>query len=57
MPGGIRLQGGYRFGSLQDPDFAVRSGKGAFLNIGTRVSENLIRDLAGFWRDRLAGGQ
>jgi hypothetical protein len=55
MPGGIRLQGGYRFGSLQDPDFAVRSGKGAFLNIGTRVSENLIKDLAGFWRDRLAG--
>ncbi len=50
---GIELQGGYRFGGLQDPDFAVRSGEGWFLTFGTRITEGTLSNVAGFWRSRL----
>jgi hypothetical protein len=49
----IEIQGGYRFGDLQDPDFSVRGGKGAFLTLGTRLTEGTLAGVAGFWRSRL----
>jgi hypothetical protein len=54
LPGGLLVQGGYRFGDLQDPDFAVRSGKGWFLTMDLRVTEGLFSDAAGFWRSRFS---
>lgn len=50
---GLEFQAGYRFGDLQDPDFAVRSGEGMFLTIGARVTEGTLSNVAGFWRSRL----
>ena len=49
----IEVELGYRFGDLQDPDFAVRSGEGAFLTIGARLTEELIDTAADFWRERM----
>ncbi|MDH3423832.1 MAG: hypothetical protein OEN00_12630, partial [Gemmatimonadota bacterium] len=51
----IEIELGYRFGDLQDPDFAVRSGHGLFLTIGTRITEDLIPTAANFWRSRFGG--
>lgn len=51
----LELELGYRFGDLQDPDFAVKSGEGVFLTIGTRVTEDLIDSAADFWRERFGG--
>ncbi|MEM7417268.1 MAG: hypothetical protein AAF389_17325 [Gemmatimonadota bacterium] len=51
----LELEVGYRFGDLQDPDFAVKSGEGFFLTIGTRVTEDLISSAADFWRERFGG--
>lgn len=48
----LELGFGYRFGDLQDPDFAVRGGHGAFLNIGVRVTERALSNPADFWRHR-----
>jgi hypothetical protein len=53
---GIEIQGGYRFGDLQDPDFLVRGGEGVFLNIGTRLSEGTVSKIADFWRSRFSRG-
>lgn len=51
----IEVELGYRFGDLQDPDFAVRSGRGLFLTVGTRITEDLVGSAAAFWRDRFGG--
>ena len=51
----IEVELGYRFGDLQDPDFAVRSGSGWFLTLGTRITEDLIPTAASFWRSRFGG--
>lgn len=51
----LEFEVGYRFGDLQDPDFAVKSGEGLFLTIGTRVTEDLISSAADFWRERFGG--
>ncbi len=49
---GFEIGAGYRFGDLQDPDFAVRGGHGAFVTVGVRVTENVFPTAAGFWRPR-----
>lgn len=51
----LEIEVGYRFGDLQDPDFAVRSGDGVFLTIGTRITEDLVDSAAAFWRSRFGG--
>ena len=51
----LEVEVGYRFGDLQDPDFAVRSGDGLFLTLGTRITEDLIDSAAAFWRSRFGG--
>jgi hypothetical protein len=53
----LEIEVGYRFGELQDPDFAIRSGEGAFLTIGARVTEELIDSAADFWRERMGGSR
>ncbi len=47
-----RVTVGYRFGDLRDPDFSVRGGHGAFLTLGTRVTEESVTTVADFWRSR-----
>jgi hypothetical protein len=49
---GIEVAAGYRVGDLRDPDFAVRGGEGWFVTLGATVTEQSIRTLAGFWRER-----
>jgi len=49
---GIEVAGGYRAGDLHDPDFAVRGGPGWFVTLGAAITEQSIRNVAGFWRDR-----
>jgi len=48
----LEITAGYRFGDLQDPDFAVRGGHGAFLNFGVRITEKTFSSTADFWRAR-----
>ena len=49
----LEVELGYRFGDLQDPDFAVKSGNGVFLTIGTRITEDLLGSAAAFPLRRL----
>jgi len=51
----LEVEFGYRFGDLQDPDFAVKSGNGVFLTLGTRITEDLVGSAAAFWRSRFGG--
>lgn len=51
----IEVELGYRFGDLQDPDFAIHSGKGVFLTLGTRITEDLLESAAGYWRSKFGG--
>jgi len=51
----LEIEIGYRFGELQDPDFAIRSGDGVFLTIGMRVTEDLLGSAADFWRTKMGG--
>ncbi|MDH3459267.1 MAG: hypothetical protein OER90_20685 [Gemmatimonadota bacterium] len=48
----VELAVGYRFGDLRDPDFSVRGGHGAFLTLGTKVTEGSVATVADFWRSR-----
>jgi uncharacterized repeat protein (TIGR01451 family) len=48
----VEVAVGYRFGDLRDPDFSVRGGHGAFLTLGTKVTEGSIATVADFWRSR-----
>jgi hypothetical protein len=49
---GIEVAGGYRLGDLRDPDFAVRGGQGWFITLGAAITEQSLRGIAGFWRER-----
>ncbi len=50
---GLEFASGYRAGDLNDPDFAVRGGRGWFGTVGVAVSEQSVRSVTGFWRNRL----
>jgi uncharacterized repeat protein (TIGR01451 family) len=54
LGGGLEAEGGYRFGDLQDPDFAAYGRNGAFLLLSFRFTEDLGRTVADFWRARIA---
>jgi uncharacterized repeat protein (TIGR01451 family) len=54
---GLDVEAGYRFGDLQDVDFAARGGRGFYATLGIRVTEETGRDIAGFWRQRMGGGR
>ena len=49
---GLEIETGYRFGNLQDPDFAVKTGKGFFMTFGMRITEQTLPTAADFWRNR-----
>jgi hypothetical protein len=49
---GMELSAGYRFGELQDIDFAVNGGSGFFVTLGARVTERTLPTTAAFWRHR-----
>jgi hypothetical protein len=51
----LEVELGHRFGELRDPDFAVKSGEGVFLTVGTRITEDLVGSAAAFWRSRFGG--
>lgn len=48
----LEIATGYRFGDLNDPDFSVRGGHGAFLTLTVAVTEKLFPTAAAFWRSR-----
>jgi hypothetical protein len=50
---GVEFAAGYRFGTLQDPDFAVNGGQGFFVMLGAQVTERSLASAADFWFDRL----
>ncbi|MEE8116694.1 MAG: hypothetical protein V3T28_06270, partial [Gemmatimonadales bacterium] len=50
---GFEISGGYRFGDLRDPDFAVRGGPGWFVTFSARITERIFT-AADFWRPRFA---
>lgn len=50
----LEVEGGYRFGSLTDPDFAVNGGQGLYATLNLRFTEGLIDTAADFWRERIA---
>ena len=49
----LEVEGGYRMGDLLDRDFAANGGSGAFATMGVRLTEQLVRSPAAFWRERL----
>ncbi len=49
---GIEVEGGYRFGTLRDPDFSVRGGHGWFVTFSTRITERIFPTAVDFWRPR-----
>jgi hypothetical protein len=51
--GSLEIAGGYRFGDLRDPDFAVRGGPGWFVVVGAHLTEHAFPQVADFWRARL----
>jgi uncharacterized repeat protein (TIGR01451 family) len=53
LGGRIEVEGGYRFGDLQDSDFA-RGGQGLYATIGIQVTESVLGSAAAFWRERMA---
>jgi uncharacterized repeat protein (TIGR01451 family) len=52
--GGVELEAGYRFGGLEDPDFAAQGGRGFYATFGIRFTEGLLTDAGTFWRRRIA---
>jgi len=54
---GLELETGYRFGRLQDPDFAAQGGSGFYATLHLRFTERLLGTAADFWRERLARDQ
>jgi hypothetical protein len=54
LGGGLEGEAGYRFGDLQDPDFAAYGRNGFFALLSLRFTEGSIRDVAAFWRERIA---
>jgi hypothetical protein len=49
---GLEIATGYRFGNLNDPDFSVRGGHGAFVTLSAALTEKLFPTAAAFWRRR-----
>ena len=49
----LEVEGGYRMGDLLDRDFAANGGSGAFATFGVRLTEQLVRSPAAFWRERV----
>ncbi len=49
---GVEIASGYRFGNLQDPDFAAQGGQGVFVTLSAQVTEGLLPNVADFWRAR-----
>jgi hypothetical protein len=49
---GLELLGGYRFGDLRDPDYAVSGGTGAFVQLQAGITEGAVGSIAEFWRGR-----
>lgn len=52
--GGLELEAGYRFGELEDPDFAAQGGRGFYALLGIRFTEGLLTDAGTYWRRRIA---
>jgi hypothetical protein len=48
----VELEGGYRFGTLKDRDFAREGGQGWYATLGLRVTEDMGQGVARFWRKR-----
>lgn len=53
---GLEIEAGYRFGELEDADFAAQGGKGFYATLNLRFTESLLTDAAQFWRERLGRG-
>ncbi|MGI9189788.1 MAG: hypothetical protein ACR2F9_06550, partial [Longimicrobiaceae bacterium] len=50
---GLEVEGGYRFGELRDPDFAVDGGRGWYALLGIHASEKTLQEVGDFWRERI----
>jgi uncharacterized repeat protein (TIGR01451 family) len=50
----VELEGGYRFGQLNDADFSAQGGKGFYATLGVRFTESVFSSAADFWRERVA---
>lgn len=50
--GGFDIETGYHFGDLQDPDFAIRSGRGWYATFGLRINERWLGSVNDLFRDR-----
>ena len=48
----LEIAAGYRYGDLNDPDFSVRGGHGAFVTVSAAVTEQVFSTAAEFWRRR-----
>jgi hypothetical protein len=53
LGGGLEVEGGYRFGTLEDADFARYGQKGFFAVLGMRFTEGTAASVADFWKDRI----
>ncbi|MBB4638310.1 SdrD B-like domain-containing protein [Longimicrobium terrae] len=51
--GGLEIEGGYRFGTLEDADFANYGKRGLFAVLGLRFTEGSLATAADFWRERI----
>jgi uncharacterized repeat protein (TIGR01451 family) len=49
---GLEIATGYRFGTLDDPDFSVRGGHGLFVTLSAALTEKVFPTAAAFWRSR-----
>jgi len=54
LNGHLEAEGGWRFGPLQDPDFAAVGGRGFYATLGVRLTEDALASPAAFWRERVA---
>jgi uncharacterized repeat protein (TIGR01451 family) len=50
--GGFDIESGYHFGDLEDPDFAIRSGRGWYATFGLRINERWLGSVNDLFRDR-----
>jgi hypothetical protein len=53
----LEVEGGYRFGNMQDVDFAAHGDRGLFITVGVQFTEQISGRIAEFWRHRIAAGQ
>jgi hypothetical protein len=50
---GLEVEGGYRFGTLEDADFARNGQRGFFAVLGMRFTEGTAASIADFWKERV----